>query len=523
MQKPLFLLIALLYMCAPLQAQIDGDNIFQNDQVITIELEFSQVGFYDSLVLNYETATYMKADLTLTDETGTAIFEDVGVRFKGNSTFNHPGNKKAFKIDFNEYISGQNYDGLKKLNFSNGFKDPSLMREKIFFDMCQDAGVPAPRANFANVYFNGTLWGFYTVVEQIDDQFLDWRILDDDGNLFKAGDNFGGGPGGGGDAADLVYYGADQATYADKYELKTNETENDWSDLIEFIDFINNSSATAFENELGNHIELQEYLRSVALDNLFSNLDSYTGSARNYYIYHNLTTNKWEWIKWDGNESFGSYGGGGGPGGGVNMITLPLDYHDNDRPLLENVFASPTLYGQYEEEICYLKNNFFNAASMNPRIDAIKTLIQSSVYADNNKQYTNANFDDVIEGNITTGGGPGGGGVVYGIKSFIQEKNSFVSGLLNCASVATNDPIETSITTYPNPFDNSVLIDLETAQFQSVTIFDCLGKEVYVQEINGQATVELNLSFLEKGIYFGQLNLENGKTDGNTMFKLVKE
>ena len=42
--------------------------------------------------------------------------------------------------------------------------------------------------------------------EQIDDQFLDWRILDDDGNLFKAGDNFGGGMGGGNAAADLVDY-----------------------------------------------------------------------------------------------------------------------------------------------------------------------------------------------------------------------------------------------------------------------------------------------------------------------------
>ncbi len=520
MQKTLTIFITLLYMCASLQAQIDGDKIFQNDQVITIELEFSQVSFYDSLVLNYETATYMKADLTLTDASGSTSFSDVGVRFKGNSTFNHPGNKKAFKIDFNEYISGQNYDGLKKLNFSNGFKDPSLMREKIFFDMCQDAGVPAPRANFANVYFNGTLWGFYTVVEQIDDQFLDWRILDDDGNLFKAGDNFGGGPGGGGNAADLVDYGPDQTAYAERYELKSNEDENDWTDLIELIDFINNSSATDFENELGNHIELEAYIRSVALDNLFSNLDSYTGSARNYYLYHNLTTNKWEWIKWDGNESFGSYGGGGGPGGGLNMLTLPLDHHDNDRPLLENLFASPTLYAQYEDEVCYLIGNFFNPASMNPKIDALKSLIQSSVYADGNKQYTNANFDDVIEGNITTGGGPGGG-TVYGIKSFIQAKNNYVTGLLDCSGVNTENELESVVSTFPNPFHSSVIVDLGSERFHSISIYDNLGRVVYEEEINGASTIELNLSFLENGIYFGQLN--NEKSNGNTMFKLVKE
>ena len=125
------------------------------------------------------------------------------------------------------------------------------MREKLFFDACREAGVP-PRASFANVTFNGEAWGFYTVVEQIDDQFLDWAIEEDSGNLFKAGDNFGGGggPGGGGGgnntAADLVHYGTDPAVYEDRYELKTNEDVNDWSDLISLIDFINNTDLDAF-------------------------------------------------------------------------------------------------------------------------------------------------------------------------------------------------------------------------------------------------------------------------------------
>lgn len=47
-------------------------------------------------------------------------------------------------------------------------------------------------------------------------------------------------------------------------------------------------------------------MKSLVLDNLFSNLDSYTNSARNYYIYHNPVNGLWEWIKWDCNEAFGS-------------------------------------------------------------------------------------------------------------------------------------------------------------------------------------------------------------------------
>ncbi len=519
MSKATTLLAFLILFANHINAQIDGDNIFATDQVITIELNFSQTSFFDSLTFNYDSGTYMKADLTLTDGTGTYTINEVGVRLKGNSTYNHPGNKKAFKIDFNEYVSGQNYDGLKKLNFSNGFKDPSCIREKIFFDVCQEAGVPTPRVNFANVYFNGTLWGFYTVVEQIDDQFLDWRILDDDGNLFKAGDNFGGGPGGGGDEADLKYYGPNQADYEDLYELKSNENENDWSDLIALTEFIDNSSAADFENNLGDHIELQEYLRSAALDNLFSNLDSYTNSARNYYIYHNLTTDKWEWIKWDGNESFGSYGGG--PGGG-NLTTLALDYHSNNRPLLENTFNSPTLYAQYQNEICYLTENFFNPTYMNAKIDAIKTLVQSSVYADNNKMYSNDDFDNNIENNITVGGGPMGG-TLYGLKSFVQQKNTFVTNQLECSTIINTDQVNFSpINSYPNPFNDTVLLEWQHNKFQSISIFNCLGQVVAQQDVSGKERIEMDLSNLAKGTYFAKMMLESSTMNQDAVIKLVK-
>ncbi len=502
MKKLIFLLI-LLVPFEILQAQIEGDNIFQTDQIITIELNFSQPGYWDSLVLNYETQTYMQADLVLTDLTGTYTFNDVGVRLKGNSSYSHPNDKKSFKIDFNKYVSGQNYDGLKKLNFSNGFKDPSCMREKIFFDVCRDAGVPAPRANFANVYFNGVLKGFFTVIEQIDDQFLDWAILDDDGNLLKAGDNFGGGgPGGGGgdSEADLNYYGTAQSLYEARYELKTNEDLNDWSDFIDLIDFINNSSDVDFETDLESHLDVYNFIRSAALDNLFSNLDSYTGSARNFYLYHNLTSNQWEWIKWDGNESFGSYGGGG-PGGGMDMTTLPVNYLDNNRPLLERIFNNTTLYNQYLKEVCLLNEQFFNPDFLHPKIDGFKTLIQNSVYADNNKMYSNQNFDDNIENNITAGGGPGGGGVTYGLKSFVSSKNTFMNNTLDCSLLTTTqDPFLQPILVSPNPTHCFTKIRWDgTPDF--LTVINSLGQVVFQENLTGKTEATLDFSGLDSGFY----------------------
>lgn len=503
MAKSIRILFIIFLHAFVVEAQIEGDKIFKNDQIITIELTFHQVSFFDSLEANYLTEDYMKADLVLTDSTGTYSYPEVGVRLKGNSSYNHPNNKKAFKIDFNEYVSGQKHDGIKKLNFSNNFKDPSMMREKVFFDVCKAAGVKAPRSNFANVYFNGTLWGFYTMVEQIDDQFLDWAILDDDGNLFKAGDNFGGSN----TPADLVYYGSSPSDYTDRYELKTNEDENDVTDLIEFIDFINNSASSDFENELPQRMELNEFLRSVAFDNMFGNYDSYTGSARNYYLYHNMTTDKWEWVKWDGNEAFGSYpaGGGGGPGGGggLDALTIDPDYHDNDRPLLENIFSSTSLYHAYLLEYCFLLENYFNSDFIDPIIDAHYALIKSSVYGDNNKMYTDADFDNNIVYDVTSGGGPGGG-TIYGLKSFVSNRVTHLDGVLNCSEIVSIEKLDgiDEIEMFPNPAKDQFRVTGSLEAIQKVLVLNANGVQICEYNVKDSNLLQLDVKTWPTGMYF---------------------
>ena len=481
-------------------SQIDGDNIFSVDQVITIDLAFPQDDFWGNLQTLYEAGEneYIPAMLTLTDVSGTHVMDSVGVRLKGNSSYSHPGIKKSFKIDFNKFISGQNYDGLKKLNFSNGFKDPTCMREKLFFDACREAGVLAPRASFANVTFNGEAWGFYTVVEQIDDQFLDWAIEEDSGNLFKAGDNFGGGgPGGGGGnetAADLADYGTDAAVYADRYELKTNEDVNDWTDLVSFIDFINNTDLDAFAAGIDFRMDVDGFLRSAALDMLFSNLDSYTGSARNYYIYHNQDSNLWEWIKWDGNEALGSYTNGEG-----NMETLAIDYANPTRPLLERMFDHDDLYARYLDHVCELTETLFNDTHLHERIDVVTELIASSVYADNNKMYANADFDVNVVSNLSSGGGPMGG-TTYGLKSFVTNRSAYVTSQLECQTVSAAETLASSLHAFPNPAQHEVMVE-GLSEGTEVSLLNASGRVVFQTRTSDQTMLHIDVSALAEGIY----------------------
>lgn len=502
MQKILVTLILSL-ACAQLPAQIIGDAVFEEPQVLTIELTFQQPGFWDSLVANYESATYMVADVQISDNMGTYYFDSIGVRLKGNSSYGHPGNKKSFKIDFNKYISGQNYHDLKKLNFSNAFKDPTFMHEKIVLDISRDMDMPAPRANYADVFMNGTHWGFYVLIEQIDDQFLDWRFADDGGNLFKAGDAFDG-PG---NEANLVWYGSAADNYYSKYELENNADSNDWTDLIAFIDFINNSSDGVFTDSLDDYLDLEPFLRSIATDNLFSNLDSYINSARNYYIYHNQSAQQWQWVKWDCNETFGGY-----PGGlfGEDLTQLDINYINSNRPLVERIFENPGLYAQYQDALCQVYNSEFTNEKIDERITALYNLIQPYVYADDAKMYTDTQFENNLNADIEVSGPmPGSTQTIYGLRSFVAERRDAVAAQLDCnaVTIAHTETLQTALHIFPNPAHDYVQIE-NTNLHQTITIKNAVGETV--MRINDYQNPVIDIHNLPAGIFV--LELETGES-----------
>ena len=103
--------VFVIFFLSQVYAQIDGANLFSTNQVVSIDLDFPQSDFWQQLQDNYENidiagSVYIPAQLTLTDATGIYTFDSVGVRLKGNSSDFHPGDKKAFKIDFNKFKIG---------------------------------------------------------------------------------------------------------------------------------------------------------------------------------------------------------------------------------------------------------------------------------------------------------------------------------------------------------------------------------------------------------------------------------
>ncbi|OGU27395.1 MAG: hypothetical protein A2057_09345 [Ignavibacteria bacterium GWA2_35_9] len=150
-----FLLFFLILTQSSAFAKDPGDSVFTGIQVHTIKLQFDQPNYWDSLTIYYEEGNEQNivADATVDG----VVYDSVGVRFKGNSSYSHPNNKKPFKINFDEYREDQRWDGLKGIHLNNCWNDPTFMREKIHLDFCKDAGISAPRANYTELYINNEL------------------------------------------------------------------------------------------------------------------------------------------------------------------------------------------------------------------------------------------------------------------------------------------------------------------------------------------------------------------------------
>jgi spore coat protein CotH len=470
----------------------EGDSLFSAPVVHTIKLYFTQPNWWDSLVAYKPLDIDLMCDIKIDG----MYIDSIGAQFKGNSSYNGPGDKKPFNIHFDEYRTWQRYDGLKTINLNNCFGDPTLMREKIFLDFCAAAGVQGPRCTYVNLYLNDSLWGLYTLVEQANKTFLEDRYFNDGGNLFK-GDPQG----------NLKWINNQDTSYYNKYELKTNTTANDWSDLVHLIDEINNTASANFYDSVQAVLNTDSWIRGWAACNLFVNLDSYMGSGHNYYIYHNTASNLFDYIIWDCNETFGKFSMGMSVSQLEMLSMFFIPSPAASRPLHDKMLQNTTYRSEYVNTICQYVSSFFTHSYFDPKIDSIANAIRPSVYADTHKSFTNQNFEDNINQTVM--------GNIPGLKSFItNRRNSLLAQLAanGCFVNVDEAPgLVQSVSVYPNPTTSSITLESGNGNpIQSVTVYNYDGREV--KSINNlhSSICNIDLQSLSVGIYFLDCYTQNG-------------
>ena len=329
-----------------------------------------------------------------------------------------------FKVSFDTFIDGREYRGLDKMNLNGEHNDPTIMRAKLSWNILEKMDVKAPRSNHISLYINDVFYGMYLNVEHIDNELLDKEFKDDSGNLYKC--LYPADLGTRNLKGELI---TDFSNYVEfgrrPYDLKTNESENDYSGLASLIEFLNNSSNQEFEEQIHDYLDVDATLRWMAIDVLTGNWDNYSFNKNNFYLYQSPEDGRFVVIPYDYDNTLGV--DFFGIDWGVRNI-YNWGNQNEARPLTKRFLEIQ----KFKDWFSYYLNETieiaFNEDSLFPEIDRLKGMLQSTVEADTfrTKDWPALDFDDYDKSFTQALGGH----VPYGLKPFItQRKNSALNQL----------------------------------------------------------------------------------------------
>ncbi|HQW04589.1 MAG: CotH kinase family protein [Flavobacteriales bacterium] len=349
-----------------------------------------------------------------------ASYLDVGVRFKGYSSYAAGRMKNPFNIKLDEVHNGQEHQGFDKLKLSNVIQDPSFLREVLGYEVARNY-MPASGASYANLFVNDTLIGLYTNVEDVGKEFMEAHFGSRDGAFFKGNPPTVDINGANCDLSDAP--GSDSAAYMTLYDI---QSDAGWGHLLELISVLNTDPAN-----IAAVLNVDRTLWMHAFNYAIINFDSYVGYAQNYYLYRDAD-GRWNPIIWDLNMSFASfrltdastYWNGFSVAQAATID--PLAHHNSvsvfPRPLMRNLFANAMYRRMYLAHLRTIIQEQFASNVYYDRALTIRNTIDPYVQADTNKFYTYEAFLANLDAPVSFT-------VEYpGIASLMQARASYLSG-----------------------------------------------------------------------------------------------
>jgi hypothetical protein len=332
--------------------------------------------------------TYVSATLRY----GADAVTNIGLRFKGEASFQKLDGKPAFKIKFDEFVPGQSFYGLRRMTLNNAFEDPSFVAERLAYDVFRAASLPAPRCNNATVYINGTFYGVYVNVEAEDKSFLRRWFESDAGNLYEEGQT------------DFVP-GAELS-----FNLETNELANDRTGLQNLIAAIQSATNPAtFLTDIGTSLDTAQWLRFTAAEAAVNQWDMYAYTlfyVNNLRIYDNPTSQRFAFIPWGMDMSMKPFRDSDTPH--IRVFGLARQYDVAENPItagliFQRCLESPTCKSAYADAVREIIP-VYEGLDMEARATRYRDQIRSMVLADTRKDsfVSNEQFEAAFQTVLAT-------------------------------------------------------------------------------------------------------------------------
>jgi hypothetical protein len=269
--------------------------------------------------------------------------------------------KVSYKIDINEYVSGQDWHDLRALSLDNG-DDENVVSEGLAWYLHRAAAGPegygydAGLASWVRLVINGVDTGVYVSAEQRDKRFLQNRGLwiDDETWLYEVEDLQGqemdeGGPGDSPLVTALCY-----SPFASPNTCPTPD-------------------AATLASALPPVIDMQGLLTLAAVGAFSANPDAIFSHGKNFYFVDYLAGQRRVYLPWDLDSALS--------GGGANADIYALQSHYSQ--VLLNV---PAFRAQYSHILNALVCGPFREARLHDFLAELEPVLSAALEADPNNQ-----------------------------------------------------------------------------------------------------------------------------------------
>jgi hypothetical protein len=199
------------------------------------------------------------------DGTGIDLRYNIGIRNRGNGSRDNPPNNHQLS-----FPSDRPWEDITAAVLNSKYTPYQVVGSAIH----NLAGIAVPNANAVQVRINSAnlaetgarMYGRYAFLEELNGEFAETHFAPDpDGNLYTARR-----PGGSNDS-DLRYLGTNPNSYRSYYRKQTNEALDDWSDMIQMTDLLNNAPQATYVADVSRVVNIEQWLRYLALEGLLNN------------------------------------------------------------------------------------------------------------------------------------------------------------------------------------------------------------------------------------------------------------
>ncbi|KAG0257504.1 hypothetical protein DFQ27_005080 [Actinomortierella ambigua] len=352
---------------------------WDSSQIATIHLT-AEPGTFEDMMNNPldKEAEPIKAGFRFINANTVYSVGEAKLSVSGNSS--RKFKKVSLRVKFDDH-KGETFFDRPIIKLRAEATDKTLMREKLYVDILNSVGVPTYQGSYARVYVNGEPHGLFLMVEDIEEPFLmntihhgsikDKKQL---GSLYQMNLR----------EAPMTYEGPNPEDYRERVYMNKIESPHD-KNMQQWIGFMKdlqdfNPAAPGGVEFWSKRLDLDGYLRAMAIEYLAGAWDSFWWRGHNFFMYHNPETKVWQFIPTDFDHTFNN---GNRPNGDMpyqNFLPLHHSRKFTARPLVTKlIYKNKDINKKFENILHTITREVFNSEVLDARIDAYEQQIGPEV------------------------------------------------------------------------------------------------------------------------------------------------